>query len=54
MKKITLISIFIIIILGGCAVREMPENDATGADEMRISPCVCNNLDYQFENYQTL
>ncbi len=54
MKKVTLISIFIITILGGCSSVEMPENDATGADEMRLSPCVCSDLDYQFKNYQTL
>lgn len=39
------------MLLAGCAARELPENDATGSDKMKKSPCVCLQIHYAPEFY---
>lgn len=45
MKNIV-ISVCLFALLGACAQVEMPK-DAEGVDQMRVSPCACNQLDYE-------
>ena len=37
---------FVALALAGCAAREIPINNAAGADEMKRSPCACAQIDY--------
>lgn len=39
--------------VAGCAAREMPQ-DATGSDEMKISPCACNPVPFEEQGYSWL
>ncbi len=42
------------VLLGACTTSiEMPEN-SEGVDEMRISPCACNKLDYEGAKFKWL
>ncbi len=44
------------ILLSGCTAtkgnRELPDNNAAGSDEMKLSPCACQEIDYQGATFQ--
>ncbi|MCW9033502.1 MAG: hypothetical protein OQK35_03170 [Alphaproteobacteria bacterium] len=44
------------VLLTGCAAVkpdvELPKNAGEGSDEMKISPCACNELDYDGRGFQ--
>ncbi|MBT4889205.1 MAG: hypothetical protein HON65_06595 [Rhodospirillales bacterium] len=47
MAKNTIIAV-LFLMLSACAGkdREMPTNESGGSDDMRISPCVCNQIEH--------
>ncbi len=53
MKNI-IFSFVIIIFVSGCTHTEveMPTNDAPGADQMKRSPCACNQIDFKPASYR--
>ena len=56
LKKTIFLFLSFNLLLAACASRdvEMPTNDAPGSDEMRISPCVCQPIEFKPEGYQWL
>ena len=45
----------LVVALGACDLMrgtELPDNDAAGTDEMRLSPCACAELDYRAPSYR--
>lgn len=53
MKRLAIVAV-LGALLGGCVSHnvELPNNDASGSDEMKHSPCVCVDLDYRPVFYQ--
>ncbi len=51
MKKFAFF-VLAVLMLSGCANIERPQNDQTGADQMKISPCVCREIDFNSRGYQ--
>ena len=49
-----LIIITSIFILSACAAlpedRELPNNDQPGSDKMKLSPCACNQIEFNPKN----
>ncbi|WP_142850710.1 hypothetical protein [Telmatospirillum sp. J64-1] len=49
-------ALLLVVTLSGCglmsAEREMPKNSGAGTDEMKLSPCACQPLDYDGRGYQ--
>lgn len=57
MSKLKNVAVFLfLVVLAGCAAVEpdveMPKNSGTGADEMKPSPCACEQLDYDGRGYR--
>ena len=49
-------AVFLLGLLAGCSKlgdKELPENPS-GTDELRPSPCACQQLDYKPEGYKWL
>lgn len=54
-KKL-LTALALTLLLGACASKnvEMPGNTGEGSDEMRKSPCACEELDYNGRGFEWL
>ena len=54
-KVATVATAMAALLMAGCASsREIPTNEAAGADEMKLSPCACAQIDYAPAGYRWL